>query len=881
MKTKSKITVGIALALFVVGLLLAGLAWSQRNKALSQASAVATAKSVAEISQATVTAKINKQATAQTQVEIAQATIEAKVQAQATAQADAEMLAEIERQRADELSQLALAQKLAAQAVLNKDNIVVSTLLAVESLKQFPTLEGDQALRPGLDRLPRPVSQMGHNQKVWRVVFSPDGQWLATESGSFDVRTIHIWEASTGRKVVDIPYEYKVPSMRFSPDSKWLAIRDQGTVWLWNTTTGEEVTQIAASVASFAFSADAQWLVTAGGSQVQIWEIPAGEAVMEIPHQDTVRDLVFSPDGQWLATGADDGTVQIWQFEASDEPPSVQEVIQFEHEGSVKTLIFDPNGERLAVSLEIPPDDASGERIREVVIWNIATEQEMVRMSEESPVYDMAFSADGHWLLTKEWLSISVWDASTGEQVKHTGGEWHPVWDAAFSPDGQWLAIVQGATSGGSVWVENLITGEVVTQIVNEYGKDRKWSVAFSPDGRWLATGSGDAVEEVGEASVWDLISGQEVARIKHGSNDIALSPDGQRLVTVGGDGKDRVWDMATAQEVTQFQHDPHTIWTVTFSPDGQRIATGSSEAQVWDANTGQEIFHLEHEDRVQGIAFSPDGRWLATASGAENDLPGMVQVWDMTTGQEVARKEYKNWAWSVAFSPDSQWLAAGSQDEVLRVWEAATGREVFRFEHEEMVQVVSFSPDGQWMVTGSENIVRVWDLATWQEVIQIKHDQRVHVITFSPDNRWLATGSGNWNYHLQGEIHLWDTTTQQEVAHMFQKDTVWDMAFSFDGQWLATASYGPGVHIWEIPTGQEVARMQHSINEGITFTRDDRWLVTGGRATTRVWRWQTEDLIAEACARLPRNFTPREWREFFGNESYRRTCPNLPLVEE
>ena len=225
-----------------------------------------------------------------------------------------------------------------------------------------------------------------------------------------------------------------------------------------------------------------------------------------------------------------------------------------------------------------------------------------------------------------------------------------------------------------------------------------------------------------------------------------------------------------------------------------------------------------------------PEGQWsrLTVAEGEKGPrtydwaYARVVESRDGLPGPDawlLARMEHDDKVNAVAFSPDGKWLAIGSGSTAW-VWEVATGGEVARMAHERSVNAVAFSPDGRWLATGSEgNMARVWEAAIGQEAARMVHEGSVNAVTFSPDGKWLATGSGSTAW-------VWEATTGQEVARMEHDDEVSAVAFSPDGKWLATGS--------------------------------DGWLpLSSGEA--RVWLWQSKDLIADACDRLPRNLTREE----------------------
>jgi len=129
----------------------------------------------------------------------------------------------------------------------------------------------------------------------------------------------------------------------------------------------------------------------------------------------------------------------------------------------------------------------------------------------------------------------------------------------------------------------------------------------------------------------------------------------------------------------------------------------------------------------------------------------------------------------------------------------------------------------------------------------------------------------------------VWRVTTGEEMARMEHEGMVWALAFSPDGQWVVSGSWDCTVRVWEVVTGQELARMEHEDWVlSVAFSPDGKWVVSGSEdGTEQVWLWRSEDLIVEACQRLPRNLTLEEWRMYLGDEPYRPTCPNLPVPGE
>jgi tetratricopeptide (TPR) repeat protein len=237
-------------------------------------------------------------------------------------------------------------------------------------------------------------------------------------------------------------------------------------------------------------------------------------------------------------------------------------------------------------------------------------------------------------------------------------------------------------------------------------------------------------------------------------------------------------------------------VRAVAFSGDGRWLATGSDDktAQIWLAMTGAPGTRVRHSGWlhwVSAVAFSPDGRWLATGS---HDTT--ARIWDSTSGKELLKVTHTNAVvTAVAFSPDSRWLATGSYDKTARIWDSTSGKELLKVTHNSlMVNAVAFSPDSRRLATGSnDKTARIWDSTTGKELLKVTHDDVVYAVTFSPDGRWLATGSHDKT------ARIWSSTSGKELLKVTHEHVVYAVTLSPDGRWLATGSHDKTARIWAL----------------------------------------------------------------------------------
>ncbi|WP_330230554.1 NB-ARC domain-containing protein [Nocardia sp. NBC_00508] len=273
----------------------------------------------------------------------------------------------------------------------------------------------------------------------------------------------------------------------------------------------------------------------------------------------------------------------------------------------------------------------------------------------------------------------------------------------------------------------------------------------------------------------------------------------------------------------------------LAFSPDGVFLATAGYEARVrlWDLAAGAEVGALSCAGSVQGVAYSPDGRLLASG-----DLEGTVRLWDLPTRRELIALHGRTGAGQgVAFAPDGRLLAYGDSEGAVHLWEVPAGVErVVLRGHGDLVSAVAFAPSGQLLASaGYDGTIRLWDISTGAEqVVLTGHTGRVNGVAFAPDGRLLASAG------YDGTIRLWTVRTGAEQAVLTgHTDRVGGVAFAPEGVLLASAGHDRTVRLWDVSRRSEVAVLTGHTDRvtGVAFASDGQSLASAGYdGTVRLW---------------------------------------------
>ena len=645
------------------------------------------------------------------------------------------------------------------------------------------------------------------------------------------------------------------------PDGRNILSLSGHSLIVWDSKSGEEVIRLADGEPIFSFAAAADRVYVATSSSARILDTSTAEVVLEFDPQQRPRLLgpVWSPVGDLIAS-QERGAVNIWDSASGELLHSF---------GGLSTTTpyhvrWSPEGTRLAV---LDPDGA-------LEVWRVEDGEELFSFQAHDPIPGslasrLVWSPDGSLLATYANDSlVKLWDTeewrlvhSLENETNSTVNSLSPIDSAVFSPDGRHIAVAQ--PSSLRVWDtetgRQLVRWHPFPESTYRPHFGSITDIAFSPQGRYLASVGLDRT-----AKVWDVEAGTQLLDIDIFLNYVLTvdwSPDGGQFATAGYDGRAIVWDRATGQEVARFEgHQRGAVLSLDYSPDGTHIVTSGRDGSVraWDAETGIQLYELPERAEpvsrlspprrpVEHVSYSPRGDRFLTISSSQSF--NVVEVWDHAAQDETGIA-LDSQVHSAAWSPDGRRIAT-ARYSFITVWDldniasepleldADSGAEDTEYKH------VSWSYDGVRLLIASNNGATVLDWASGELLHSLTLEEGAVYLEESPDGSLLLTVDGQFR---GPRVQVWNAETGAELARLETVGGRVGARFSPDGKRVVTyGSQDRAVHMWDALTGEELLTLagQRAPFLDVAFSPNGRRLAGASRdSTTWMWDALTGDLL-------------------------------------
>jgi WD40 repeat protein len=575
-------------------------------------------------------------------------------------------------------------------------------------------------------------------------------------------------------------------------------------------------TRMRYAIADLCYTLDGSQALVIAGGELHVWDLARGERLASHRIADTsLRSLALSRDGHKALLADGSGAVLEWDLRAGKIAHRFAT-----DRASLRSACYSPDEQRV---LTLDLATATVEQ------WERATGKRLIAIEVPEPTPNLCIYGPGgsSALVARRPAGHTVYhyDLATGKLLKKFATN-YCVYDMALSADGE--RLLTGQRSRATEW--RLADYKALRRFTGHHGHAVP-SVAYGRDDRHVLTGSRD-----GSARLWDRTSGKLVRRWfphQRYATKLRVSPDGQWLLSYGGDRLIAQTSLATGEPRLRWERHLGAVHAVAFTPDGSQVVTGSADRtiRVWSVGGWQPVRRFPNPGgEVHGLAISPDGAQVAAAS-----KDGTIRVLMLATGElehtltghrgavravawaggrvasaagdgtvrllDVAAEKplrvlggHQGGVLALAVAPDGCRALSGGRDGTVREWDLGTGRSLHSaLAHRGWVETVAYSPDGRRALSaGRDGLIIEWALPDWRSTRVLDHKAWVRAARY--------VGHGTRVCSAAGLLLLWDRRSREPLERRSgHAGTIRALAASPDGRWLVTGSDDTTALVWDL----------------------------------------------------------------------------------
>jgi WD40 repeat protein len=566
------------------------------------------------------------------------------------------------------------------------------------------------------------------DEVVADIAFSTDGKIACSDRSNL----ITILEASTGEVIKELgPYPSDINCIEFSPDNKLLVAGSHhqdsyrfrsdrkfrgefepliSLICLATGATEQELSGHSESVTGVSWSDDGQTIVSSSHDQtLRTWRKENGKFQLDQlirDHDFPITSVAVSRSGD-MAVSCDKKSIRLWDLENGQLIRTI-----FGHTDDVRSVRFSPDDSRIV----------SASKDGTAIVWTVAGETVLECRGHFAAINSACFSSDGRWVMTaSDDNTLCVWNAQNNPSIVEFKPHSDVVWATDLSPDGLWVV---SAGEDGMVAISNAATGQLYG---SKFAHFREVSARSDPPIPFRQPSSSEA---------------------DHSVLSLAVTNDGQSVITSGGDGFVRVWDFHSQQLIHEFRAHDGLVWSLDLSPDGTRLASvgGDGCGRIWSTEDWSLLGSLaRNKEELASVKFSPNGQLLVTAGDDR-----IVSVWSATTFElEHQFSGHPDAVWRAVFSPDSKRIASSGFLGEIILWDLETKEQNLYLEgHTAQIAGLAFSPDGKRIISASDDgTIKFWEVQSGIELFVLRdvgETYAVHV-SFSQCGNKMVVGGKEW----------------------------------------------------------------------------------------------------------------------------------------